>query len=1334
MSVSTRSKKAADDDADAKPLSNEEVYSLINSLRSEVQSLKSARSSDAAEVQSLRLQLSSPPPPGPNLPSFPRVNMSAYDRFMQEPYRAADRFNKLQGDGSNFPKWVASLNRVLCVAFNSEASIEDSPSLLDGRLPQENRAISHFFDASIPHDFALCIGVIPSRTTAKEFFDAIKARCCPGSRFHKLKVVRELVRILVADDSEVPRTNTNIVLSLRRTFAMFKKLGIDADELEGLLAQATCRPPPTLDQAAFDQLITAAILSKGEDKPASTFVGQVIINASQRGKEQARESSPFVYQLSTPQEPPSQYPRPQSPYNPRPGISSNEVRRPPNHLVDKFGASCFHCGRAGHWRADCPHTRGVANPNPRSISPGPSRHLRPGTPDRRSQQGSSSHYHRERVSQVQFVERDASDKVLIDTGASIHLSGAKRFATCIRSISPFRIFFADSNSSVLISQTTTLELPVDGGSVLVHDVAFSEKISGIILSVGRLCTAGVVPIFENLNLSLFVSGFLVTTTFKNNCWWLDVCTKEGTKRSAAASPSCILPDFEMNPISKPISTSLSSREWHERLGHACDKMVLSFLKQHVPSYDIKRWQPFYCEVCATAKSTHRQARARTDIPKSDPLDLLVSDIMGPFSGDLQGFRYLLTVRDHVSTYSVVYPLKARSKAPDAVLDAIRQLQVRLCLTPKALRTDNAKEFTSSLAKLGVSFFPSMPYSPQENGEAERLNRTLGDMARAMMIDSKMPDRFWRFAYASASFLHNRLPNSRCLHSSPHQVLFGQPPSISTAYPFGAEAIVHIPSVHQAHKLAPRGLACRLLKPLLSGGWLLWDPVGDRLIQSASVIFPKFQPTGSNDGKEASTLHVVNAAVVGQVPTKRYFKDELAAINTLSMTKDIEIPEHLGQALSCPLRHEWKKACERHADGSVEKFKARLVARGDRQRPGIDCTETYAPTASLMSLRLVLAHAACSNWTVSSFDVSGAYLYSPVKETVFLEPPTYFCPNLKGKALRLKKALYGMRQAGRCWWIFLSDILTRMGFTAMEVNQSLYIFRSGEDTIAIWIHVDDGVVASNSPKAVLTFKQRLCAEVDIKWHDAISQIVGLECAFGEGEVTIAQRRLTKSILDSYSRPVVKSDCPLPVLPSTVEQRETGTLDPTPFRSVIGSLAYLVSGSRPDLAFAVNYLARHSMAPTKRHWEILDNVVGYLLKTQHHRLVLQPGDVSLNLCTDAGWGGDLERSQTGFMLKLGDAPILWSSKRQGVVALSTCAAEYVALSDSTQHLVQAISQLSHLAPTFDKTIFCDNQAAVQVSIDNLSRKRMRYLDRAFFFVNDAIRTHNIKLSNGPSLSYA
>ncbi|MBW0495641.1 hypothetical protein O181_035356 [Austropuccinia psidii MF-1] len=431
---------------------------------------------------------------------------------------------------------------------------------------------------------------------------------------------------------------------------------------------------------------------------------------------------------------------------------------------------------------------------------------------------------------------------------------------------------------------------------------------------------------------------------------------------------------------------------------------------------------------------------------------------------------------------------------------------------KALQTDNSQEFTlvsftNSLAVLGITFCPLLPYSPQENGEAERLNRNLGDMARAMVVQGQMPSCFWQ--YASASYIHNRIPNSRCLKSSPHQELFGQAPSIATLYPHGADAVVHRPAVHQCGQLKPGAVNCKLLRLLMSGGWLLWDQHTNKMVHSASVIFPQFQKSRQADTPaKGSHTHIINTMLLSKVPTEQYFEEENRAIASLPLVKDMKIPNHLGQALSGPHRDHWRTACltelaqmakrdmcdvmvkepgmktighqwvfdlKTNTNGSIVKFKARLVAHGDKQHPGVDCTETYAPTASLMSLCLMLATTVLNSWQVASFDMSGAYLYSPIDKCVLVEPPTYFMPELRSKVLSLKKALYGMQQGV-------------------------------------------GVPTLNVPP----------------------------------------------------------------------------VDMTPFCSVISSLAYLVSRSRPDLAFKVNYLAHHSMGPTPANWDLLDHVVGYLHK--------------------------------------------------------------------------------------------------------------------------------------------
>ncbi|MBW0526939.1 hypothetical protein O181_066654 [Austropuccinia psidii MF-1] len=490
---------------------------------------------------------------------------------------------------------MTCLNRVLCVALNTEMSIDESLSSVDNQSPEENRAICHFINTSIPHEFALCIGITPLQLTAKAFFDAIKARCCPGSFFENIQIVHDMLGMLVKNGSGTPRPNNVLILSLRRTFAMFKKLGIKADELEGLLSQAVFHAPATLDQ-----LVMTAILTN-----KNRF-----------------QLSPFVYHVADLPTTPTHLHRPHSLGPSHPWHQNTDIRRPPDHLIDKFGAACFHCGQPGHWRADSPNAKGVENPNPHQP--------RARKPDKRTPLALGSRYQRERVCQIQFVEHHAADKVLIDSGASIHLSGSAKFATNLHTIHPFHIFFADSNSSITITQMATLKIRVRGGLVIISDIVFSDKILGTILSVGRLCRVGVFPLFSGLMLSLVVCDHLITTTFHNDCWWMNVNVREGTIESAAETSS--LPLIEMNLLSFPTTSKLSFHEWN-----ASNRVVRSFLKQHVPSFRQKSWQPFYCEVCVKSKSTHQLARACVDVPKDKPVDLLVSSIMGPFNQDPHGF-------------------------------------------------------------------------------------------------------------------------------------------------------------------------------------------------------------------------------------------------------------------------------------------------------------------------------------------------------------------------------------------------------------------------------------------------------------------------------------------------------------------------------------------------------------------------------------------------------------------------------------------------------------------------------------------------------------------------
>jgi hypothetical protein len=274
-----------------------------------------------------------------------------------------------------------------------------------------------------------------------------------------------------------------------------------------------------------------------------------------------------------------------------------------------------------------------------------------------------------------------------------------------------------------------------------------------------------------------------------------------------------------------------------------------------------------------------------------------------------------------------------------------------------------------------------------------------------------------------------------------------------------------------------------------------------------------------------------------------------------------------------------------------------------------------------------------------------------------------------------------------------------------------------------MHVDNGLVVSNSPSALTELRSKLLQHLDVKWKESVDQIVGLNVHHSTTGILLEQHLLATQVVDTYSRRAIHQNTPLPDSPLTTS---TSTpVNTSSFRSVIGSLMYLACGTRPDLSYAVNLLARFSQNPSEEHWAALDHLVGYIKKNARRGIQFNSAPPSVKLYVDAGWGGKHERSTSGFILLHYGNPIAWGSKRQDVVAMSTCAAEYVALSIATQNLANLKIVLDDIDPVTDYEILCDNQAAVLVATDNASRKKIRYLQRAFYFVNDFVRQNQVKL---------
>lgn len=279
--------------------------------------------------------------------------------------------------------------------------------------------------------------------------------------------------------------------------------------------------------------------------------------------------------------------------------------------------------------------------------------------------------------------------------------------------------------------------------------------------------------------------------------------------------------------------------------------------------------------------------------------------------------------------------------------------------------------------------------------------------------------------------------------------------------------------------------------------------------------------------------------------------------------------------------KWVFSRKTNSDGIVTKRKARFVVRGFNQEQGVDFNETFAPTARFSSLMILFAIKVKRGWHLRGFDVVSAYPHSPIEEEIYVVPPEGYPCLVVDRVLRLRRALYGTKQAARCWWKFFFKVLSKIGCAYCVNNQSIYVLKHGKDVAVVWIHVDDGQICASSLQIIGYIRKALEESFDLVWQENVDQIVGIKIKQEDGGIFLSQPTLTKNILKdngfltSYAASMVSG------LQLTTASINTEPIDQSKYLSLIGSLSYLAVGTRPDIAFAVNYLARFSARPQQDH---------------------------------------------------------------------------------------------------------------------------------------------------------
>ncbi|MBW0536133.1 hypothetical protein O181_075848 [Austropuccinia psidii MF-1] len=473
-------------------------------------------------------------------------------------------------------------------------------------------------------------------------------------------------------------------------------------------------------------------------------------------------------------------------------------------------------------------------------------------------------------------------------------------------------------------------------------------------------------------------------------------------------------------------------------GHVAMKRIRSFIRQRYSDSLLLNKKTSNCASCQISKS-ERRSRLLPGHAKAEPMDIISMDLMGPYNLSVNGGSWLMTVRDAGSTYGECHILKRKSDATSLAIELVTRWERQSGRAAKILHTNGSGEFKNDTLKKwcnanGIVHEFSLPYFHEQNGLAEHFNRSVADIGRTIFWSSQLPRTFWGFAFIWAAFTVNEIPKSLTNGRTPSDMLFGWSAGIDRLRIFGETAFVHIPS-ECGHKLDAHAVQARAVAYLPDyKGWLFWIEATSTFVKSAWATFPrsdkvtislsnmmkrslKDHPPQHNNKLEDRAAEPLNA----NLSLPKSFKQAMSSTDRnkwshairmeLSNMKDMGVfevtPIPPGQ---CVLGGGWVFAVKSYPTGG-QWFKARYVAQGNLQRPALDFADTFAPTASFTSLRLVLTLSAKNSWLVSTFDFVAAYLNAPIDETLWIRPPEGLHIPL-GHGCLLNKALYGTRQAGR----------------------------------------------------------------------------------------------------------------------------------------------------------------------------------------------------------------------------------------------------------------------------------------------------------------------------------
>ncbi|KAL0356153.1 UNVERIFIED_CONTAM: Retrovirus-related Pol polyprotein from transposon RE1 [Sesamum radiatum] len=359
-------------------------------------------------------------------------------------------------------------------------------------------------------------------------------------------------------------------------------------------------------------------------------------------------------------------------------------------------------------------------------------------------------------------------------------------------------------------------------------------------------------------------------------------------------------------------------------------------------------------------------------------------------------------------------------------------------------------------------------------------------------------------------------------------------------------------------------------------------------------------------------------------------DELAALEKNETWSVVDLPTGK-KAIGC----KWIYKVKLKPDGTVDRYKARLVAKGYNQVEGVDYFDKFSPVAKAVTVRILLAVASSSAWPIHQIDINNAFLHGTLDEDIYMHAPDGYSV-LPGQVCKLRRSLYGLKQASRQWNLELTHKLLDFGFVQSPHDYCLFVCNTSDGLLILLVYVDDVLITGPSITQIERVKSYLDAEFTIKDLGPAKYFLGLEIARSMAGTSVTQHKYVCDIIQDMNlqdcKPVAT---PLPLGLKLSSYDDKPLTDPEPYRRLVGRLLYL-GFTRPDVSFGAQQLSQFVHKPCQSHMNAAVHLVRYLKGNPNQGLFF-PASNSLTLVAycDADWAGcvDSRRSLTGFCIFLG-----------------------------------------------------------------------------------------------------